>query len=222
MQAWVAGATGLVGRALVTELSGRPRFESVLALVRHEKGRNGPRVEERVVAFERLDRDLGGRRVTHVFCCLGTTMKKAGSESGFRIVDYEYPLALGRAALAAGAKKFLVVTAVGADPESRIFYNRVKGELERDLAALGLPELHVFRPSLILGERAERRVGERVAIGVAKPLGALMLGSLRRYRPIDATVVARAMAVVAENASVLPPVSIYESNRLAELGGSAR
>ena len=217
MEAWVAGATGLVGRLLVGELSARSEVQSVTALVRRAEGRALPKVEERVVGFERLDFELAGPTATHVFCCLGTTLAKAGSEEAFRRVDYEYPLALGRAALAAGAKKFLVVTALGADPSSRIFYNRVKGEVERDLAALGLPELHVFRPSLILGERADRRVAERITMGIAKPLGALLVGGLKRYRPIEGRDVARAMANVALASERAGAVSVYESDRIAEL-----
>jgi uncharacterized protein YbjT (DUF2867 family) len=218
MEAWVAGATGLVGRLLVGELCAHPEVESVTALVRRAEGRGLPKLEERVVAFERLDLELAGRRATHVFCCLGTTMAKAGSEAVFRQVDYEYPLALGRAAVLAGAKKFLVVTALGADPSSRIFYNRVKGEVERDLAALGLPELHVFRPSLILGDRAERRVAERLAMGVAKPLGSLLFGGLRRYRPIEAADIARAMVNVALARDRRDALSVYESDRIVALG----
>jgi uncharacterized protein YbjT (DUF2867 family) len=218
MEAWVAGATGLVGRALVNDLSERSGVDAVIALVRRAEGRTGPKLEERVVSYEQLDLDLAGRTATHVFCCLGTTMAKAGSEPAFRKVDYEYPLALGRAALAAGAKKFLVVTALGANPKSRIFYNRVKGEVERDLAALGFPELHVFRPSLILGDRAERRPAERVAMAVAKPLGTLLVGPLVRYRPIAATAIARAMASVASSDAPAGALTVYESNRIAELG----
>lgn len=191
------------------------------ALVRRAEGLTEPRLKERVVAFDRLDIELGGRTATHAFCCLGTTMAKAGSEAAFRKVDYDYPLALGRAALAAGAKKFLVVTAVGADPKSGIFYNRVKGELERDLAALELSELHVFRPSLILGDRAERRPAERFAMAVSKPLGALMFGGLKKYRPVPAATVARAMANVALDERAAPGVSVYEFERIAELAAGA-
>jgi uncharacterized protein YbjT (DUF2867 family) len=219
VKAWVAGATGLVGRALVAELCERPRVERVTALVRRAEGpARHPRLEERVVAFDRLEAELAGLGATHVFCCLGTTIAKAGSEAAFRRVDYEYPLSLGRAALAGGARKFLVVTALGADAKSRIFYNRVKGEIEQALGALGLPELHIFRPSLLVGHREERRTGERLAVALTKPLGALMLGPLKKYRPIDASTVARAMANVALDEHHAGAVSVYASDRILELG----
>jgi uncharacterized protein YbjT (DUF2867 family) len=217
MEAWVAGATGLVGRAIVLELSGRPRELAATALVRRAEGLALPRIEERVIDFERLEFELSGRTATHVFCALGTTMAKAGSQEAFRRVDYDYPLALGRAARAAGARKFLVVTAVGANPASPIFYNRVKGELERALAELGLPELHVFRPSLLLGTRAERRLGEGLATAVAKPLGKLLRGPLAKYRAIDAADVARAMVNVAFDPRPAEAVNVYESDRIASL-----
>ena len=149
-------------------------------------------------------------------------MAKAGSEQAFRQVDFDYPLTVGRAALAAGAQKLLVVTAVGADPESRIFYNRVKGELERALEALALPELHVFRPSLLLGDRAERRVGERIAMFAARPVGALLGGSLKKYRPIPAADVARAMVHVALEREPGKPVNLYEFDRIEVLARGSR
>lgn len=222
MEAWIFGATGLVGHALVGELCARPEATSVTAFVRRLEGRTEPRLEERVVAFERLDLELAGRTATHVFCCLGTTMAKAGSERAFRQVDFDYPLEIGRAALAAGARKLLVVTAVGADPESRIFYNRVKGELEGALEALGLPELHVFRPSLLLGDRNERRIGERIAMFAARPVGALFAGSLKKYRPIPAADVARAMVEVALAPTPASAVNVYEFDRIETLARASR
>jgi uncharacterized protein YbjT (DUF2867 family) len=222
VEAWIFGATGLVGQALVGELCARPEATSVTAFVRRAEGRAEPRLEERVVAFDRLDLELAGRTATHVFCCLGTTMAKAGSERAFRKVDFDYPLTIGRAALAAGAKKLLVVTAVGADPGSRIFYNRVKGELERALEALGLPELHLFRPSLILGDRSERRVGEKIAMVAARPVGALLVGQLKKYRPIAAIDIARAMVEVALSSEPAQPVNVYEFDRLEALARPSR
>ena len=221
MEAWIAGATGLVGRALITELCARRGVASVTALVRRAERRSEPRLKERVVAFDRLESELAGLTATHVFCCLGTTMAKAGSEEAFRRVDYEYPLALGRAARAAGARKFFVVTAVGADPKSGIFYNRVKGEVERDLAALGFPELHVFRPSLMLGERAERRPAEKLAMAMSKPVGALLFGGFKKYRPVAGALVARAMANAALDERSAPAMSVYEYDAIAELAARA-
>ena len=217
MEAWIAGATGLVGRQLVVELSTRLSSGNVTALVRRPEGQKLPRVEERVVAYERLELELAGTSATHAFCCLGTTIAKAGSQQAFRRVDFDYALAFGRAARSAGVRKFSIVTALGADPKSSIFYNRVKGEIEQALAELGFPELHIFRPSLILGERAERRPAERIAMTLARPVGALLVGPLKKYRAIEGAAIARAMVNVALDPSPGAAVNVYESDRIASL-----
>jgi uncharacterized protein YbjT (DUF2867 family) len=216
MHAWVAGATGLVGQALVSQLLAHSRVGRVTALVRKSSGREHEKLHEREVNFDRLKAELLGAHSTHVFCCLGTTMAQAGSQEAFRRVDYEYPLAVAEIAAAAKAEAFLVVTAIGADPGSSTFYSRVKGELERDLAKLNLRGLRIFRPALLLGKRNERRTGEQLGIALARPLSAFMVGPLRKYRPIEAASVARAMVTVALN----PPqeaTTVYESDRIAEI-----
>ena len=213
---WIAGATGLVGRALLERLLERPDVRHVTAIGRRPTGRTHPKLLDLVVDFGSLEAELAGRSATHVFCCLGTTIAAAGSQEAFRRVDHDYPLALGRAARKAGTRKFLVVTAMGANPRSRVFYNRVKGDLEQDLRALALPELAVFRPSLLLGERTERRRGERLAMALAGPMKALFWGPLRKYRPIAASDVAGAMLKVALEQPVAPAaVTVYESDLIA-------
>lgn len=193
MQIWVAGSTGLVGTSLVELLLAEPRAERVVALVRRPQWAPHPRLEERVVDFETLGASLAGRPVSHAACCLGTTIAKAGTQEAFRRVDFDYPLALARAAREAGARTFLLVSALGADPKSSVFYNRVKGELEGALAELEFPVLHILRPSLLLGERKEPRFGEQVASAVGRPLGRLLFGRLRKFAPIPALDVARAL-----------------------------
>lgn len=218
---WVAGATGLVGRALVDCLLNRADVARVTAIGRRPTGRTNSKLRESIVDFEGPEdglAGLAGLTATHVFCCLGTTIAAAGNQEAFRRVDHRYPLALGRAARNAGAQRFLVVTAMGANTHSLVFYNRVKGELERDLHALALPELHIFRPSLLLGERTERRRGERVAAALAAPISALLRGPLRRYRPIAATHVAEAMARVAfDHRTASQAVTVYPSDRIEAL-----
>lgn len=185
----VAGATGLIGRALVQLLLEEPAYESVTALVRRSTGINHPKLRERLVDYNDLahaDIDWTG---ADVYCALGTTIKKAGSRQAFRQVDYEYPLALGRVAAAAGASQLLLVSSIGANSASRNFYLRVKGEVEEALRSLDFPALHLFRPSLLLGKREEFRLGERLASVVA-PLFAGLMG---KYRPVEARVVAEAM-----------------------------
>lgn len=221
--AWIAGATGLVGRSLLALLLEHPEVQRVTAIVRRPTGHTHPKLMELVVDFDRLEAELAGRSVANVFCCLGTTIAAAGSQEAFRRVDHDYPFALARAARKAGARRFVVVTAAGSNPGSSVFYSRVKGELERDLQPLGFPELAIFRPGLLLGERAERRRGERLAMALAGPMKALFRGPLGKYRPVPAADVARAMAKVAleQSAQAAPHTAIYESDRIASLAAVA-
>ncbi|MCM3748859.1 oxidoreductase [Paenibacillus pasadenensis] len=197
----VAGATGLVGRELVHKLLEHPSYSRVIALVRREIGISHPKFEERQVSFDRIEEALNEQllRDSDVFCALGTTIKNAGSQAAFRRVDYEYPLALGRAARRHGAASFVIVTAMGSSEQSKFFYSRVKGEAERDLAALGLKRLVILRPSLLLGDRTESRPAEKITIALSRPLGALMIGPLAKYKAIDSGKVAYAMIAAARN-----------------------
>jgi len=192
-RAVVAGATGLVGQALVDLLLGDERYEEVTVLVRRPSGYAGPKLRERIIDFNSLAQSGLALAGTDVFCTLGTTIKQAGTQEAFRQVDYEYPLSLGRLAKDQEAAQFLIVTSIGANSRSRNFYLRVKGEVERDLRGLELACLHVFRPSLLLGRREEFRLGER-AIGALLPLFSGIMG---RYRPVQAQAVAKAMLVAA-------------------------
>jgi uncharacterized protein YbjT (DUF2867 family) len=146
---------------------------------------------------------------------LGTTIRKAGSQQAFRRVDFEYPLSAAKQALNAGAKQFILVSSVGADPGSRNFYLRTKGELEQAVSALGFQAVHIFRPSILLGKREEFRAGERVATVIAPVLNLMLMGVLRRYRAIRAATVGRAMVAAARQAII--GVHVYEYDQIAQL-----
>lgn len=211
----IAGASGLVGGHLLRILLETPDYSGVWAVVRRPLGVKHPKLRE--APFAALEAREGLPRAEDVFCCLGTTIAKAGSRAAFRAVDYELPLALARWAKRAGAGRFLLVTSGGADPKSRIFYSRTKGELEKAIAALALPSLEVFRPSLLLGEREEERPGERVAQAVLPWLSPLLVGPLRNVRAIKAETVARAMLKVARSKE-RGALRVHESSRIEELG----
>ncbi|MDB4894438.1 MAG: oxidoreductase [Firmicutes bacterium] len=212
----VAGASGLVGGHVVRALLDRPEYSHVTVLVRRQLDLVHPRLEQRLVDFDRLDEQADAFAGADVFCCLGTTIKKAGSQAAFRKVDYAYPLTLGRLARQQGARRFLLVSSMGANPHSRVFYSRVKGELENGLAELGLTALLIFRPSLLLGERQEHRPGERIGAAVMKVVGPLMVGGLRKYRAIHGRIVAQAMVYAA--GQPWTGRHLFESDRIAELG----
>jgi uncharacterized protein YbjT (DUF2867 family) len=203
----VAGATGLVGQELVRQLSVDPTWREVRALVRRalpaELAR--PPVVSVQVDYGRLEPPPLWAAADHIFCALGTTMQQAGSEAAFRRVDLEYPMALARAAQRRGARHFLLVSALGAEPGSRFFYNRVKGEVERAITALGFRSVTIARPSLLLGNRQETRRGEQVGriLGVLAP---------PRWRPVPAERVARALVQAAKRDA--PGVHVLENRNL--------
>lgn len=208
--ALLLGATGLVGRHCLELLLGDGRYEQVIAPVRHPTEREHPRLEEHRIDFDRVDEVAALFLVRDVFCCLGTTIRAAGSREAFRRVDVELPARTAELAARGGARSFVAVSAVGADPDSRVFYSRAKGEMEARVAGAGVENSWFVRPSLLLGERADKRPGERMADLALRPISPLMRGPLRRYRPIQAAVVAAAMLELARRSGG----GILESERI--------
>jgi uncharacterized protein YbjT (DUF2867 family) len=214
----IFGATGLVGRASLGLLLVEERYGRVMAIGRREPVHTHAKLMVRHAALDSIealdDPALGS--VDDVFCCLGTTISKAGSQEAFRRVDHDYVINAATFAKRRGARHFLMVTAVGADARSRVFYSRVKGETEDAVAKLGIENVSIFRPSLIIGQREESRAKERLAKSVANALSFAMVGPLSKYRPIEATTIARAM--LAASAAPAPGVTIYEFDRMALSG----
>lgn len=205
--ALVLGATGLIGDLLTRRLVESSVYERVKVLVRKPLLWQHPHLQETQFDFDRPNGLL--TRADDVFCCLGTTMKKAGSRGAFRKVDYQYPLDVARLSLSNGAQQFAIVTAMGADTDSTFFYNRVKGEVERDLTALRFPTLLIFRPSLLLGNRNENRFGERLAEGAMRLLSPLIPA---KYKGVEASKVANAMLTTMQQG--LTGKHVYESDQL--------
>lgn len=192
--ALIAGTTGLTGTALVTLLLSDTRYDKIIVLVRKSSPVTNPKITEMVVDFEKLASYVEAiDKVDDIFCCLGTTMKKAGSKAAFKKVDYEYPLRLAQLGEKIGINHFLMISAMGANVNSSVFYNKVKGETERDISLLKIPAITFFRPSLLLGDRKENRPGEKVGIAIAKFLSFSMVGPLKNYKAIEVSDIARAM-----------------------------
>lgn len=193
----VAGATGLVGHYLLNVLAEDSFYDEVLALVRRPLACDLPRVRAVLVDYEDLTPDdMPG--ATHLFCCLGTTIAKAGSQQAFRRVDRDYVENFALAGSHAGARRMLMVSSVGAGPRAGSYYLRVKDEAER---AAGAPEweaLHIFRPSILLGKRDEERPAEQAGARLARAFEWAMVGGLRKYRPMPAGLLASAMAAAGE------------------------
>jgi uncharacterized protein YbjT (DUF2867 family) len=213
--ALLAGATGLVGSHVLELLLTDGRWSRVVTVGRRTTSRKHEKLEQRVVDLGELETGSDLPHVDDVFCCLGTTIKQAGSQPAFRLVDHDFVVGLARAGLRARATQFLLVSAIGADPESRVFYSRVKGETEAAIRKLSYQAIQIFRPSLLLGERPEFRLGERIAMLGAPVMPVLLFGRLRRYRPIQAATVARAMVTIAHEAPRGPNVFEYDAMRAA-------
>lgn len=189
MKLLLVGTTGLVGRHVLEIALADTRFEQVIALTRRPIGGHA-RLRNVVVDFDALPAQATCWDVDGVICTLGTTIGKAGSREAFRKVDHDYVLAVARLARGHGASVFAYNSALGADPSSRVFYNRIKGEVEADLVALGYPSLTFVRPGLIGGERDEFRLGEHIASILLRACAPLLP---RRYRINPAPNIARAL-----------------------------
>lgn len=211
----LAGASGLVGERCLARLLNHPAYDRVTVFSRRPLALSHAKLRVDLVDFEALK--SVGEHCDDVFCCLGTTIGKAGSREAFKRVDHDFPLALASLGRSAGAQQFLMVSALGADAKSRVFYNRVKGETEREIAALGLPKVMFMRPSILLGERRESRPGEKAGILVGRLIAPLLVGALRKYRPIQADDVAAAMLYAANHELHSGTVDSDQIVRLAQL-----
>lgn len=195
--ALVLGATGLIGRHVVALLLADPAWSRVRVLARRPLPFAAEKLDLTVVDFERLNDHAELFAVDDIFCCLGTTMKQAGSREAFRRVDLDYPTDAARFGHVAGAKQFLLVSSLGANASSMFFYNRVKGELEQKIRSVGYDSLSVFQPSLLLGERENPRAMERFADAALRLVSWMLVGPLADAKPIEGEEVARAMVAVA-------------------------
>jgi uncharacterized protein YbjT (DUF2867 family) len=216
----VFGATGLVGKELIFELLEHSDFLSVKAIVRNTLPFSNPKLEQVIAAdFTRLDQQSGSLAADVFFCCVGTTIKKAGSQDAFRKVDLEIPLAVARMAESLHVPNLVIISSIGANEQSSNFYLRTKGEMEQQVKAVYHGNLKIVRPSFLMGNRAEFRLGEKIGIYIAKALGIVMIGPLRKYKGIQAWDAARAMIQSIE----LPKErQIIESDELHLLAKSAK
>jgi uncharacterized protein YbjT (DUF2867 family) len=210
--ALIAGASGLVGGECLRRLLASGAYAKVTVVTRRSLGAAAkhPKLNEIVVDFAQLGSVKEGLRADHVFCALGTTIRKAGSREKFREVDFEYPRQLAQLALASGARHFSLVSALGASSGSGVFYSRVKGELEDALRGMGWPSLCLLRPSVIAGDRRESRPVERLS-------ETLLRFGPAKYRPVTAGGIAAAMIATAQREP--RGVTVIESRDIQGVAG---
>ncbi|MCW8845600.1 MAG: oxidoreductase [Gammaproteobacteria bacterium] len=215
--ALIAGASGLVGGFCLQRLLQDERYSMTYSLVRTATRQQHPRLSERLVNFDKLDQTVDFPAVDDVYCCLGTTIGQAGSKEAFEKVDLDYVVAVASLARKNGAQRCMLVSALGADPVSSVFYNRIKGRMEVELQQLDFPALHIFRPSLLTGPRKDFRLGERLATPLAVLLRPVLRGSLARYRAVHADHVASCMVKAAF--SPVKGVEIHYPSETGKSGG---
>lgn len=203
--ALLLGATGLVGREVLRLLLDDPFFSRVIVLARRPTGQQHPKLHEHVFELDDMAKHAELFAVDAIFCALGTTIRLAKSKEQFRVIDHDYAINAARLGRARGARHYLLVSALGANAKSPVFYNRVKGEAEQDLIAIGYPSVTIARPSLLLGEREEFRLAERIF----SRLGWLMPSPVK---PIPARDVATALVAAAREPA--PGVHILDSRTM--------
>jgi uncharacterized protein YbjT (DUF2867 family) len=209
--ALVIGATGLVGEETLKQLLKSAQYNKIIALTRKPLELRNAKLENPVVDFDKPEQ-YSKIKADDVFCAMGTTIGKAGSQAAFKKVDFEIPLQVAELALKNGAAKFILVSSLGADAKSGVFYSRTKGELEQALMKLNYQALIILRPSILLGNRKEKRTGEEVGRFVAEKLSFLFAGPLAKYKGTPVDILAKAMIKLANDDK--PGVRIIENEQI--------
>jgi len=214
---WLLGASGLTGSHLGELLDDESDIFEVYAPLRTwtKKFKN---LIEINVNFSNLNEIEALPNPEIVFCCIGTTIKKAGSEEAFLSIDYELVIQLAQIALKKGCLQFHLISSVGANTQSNVFYLRTKGQVESDLQKMGFSTTNIYRPSALLGKRNETRTGEKIGIGVSKIISPLFLGPLKKYKPIEAEAVGKVMLNLAKQS--LQGFHIFESSEIQKMADS--
>lgn len=200
-RAIVAGGTGLVGQSVIQYLSEDNFFSELYILNRRNVEYSHPKVHQILIDFENIGKAISDLKPTHAYCCLGTTIKQAGSKEQFRKVDYEYVLNFAKAVHALGCDNFNVVTAMGTNSDSLIFYNQVKYEVTKALEDIGFERLNILQPSLLLGNRTESRTGEGIAQSFFRITQKLWVGPLKNIAGIHGSQVAKAMVEISKDST---------------------
>jgi uncharacterized protein YbjT (DUF2867 family) len=212
--ALVIGATGLVGEETLKQLLNSAQYSKVIGLTRRPLDIKHAKLENPVVDFDKPGQ-YSSIKADDVYCAMGTTIGKAGSQAAFKRVDFEIPLLVAKQALDNGAAKFILVSSMGADAKSMVFYSRTKGELEQALAQLKYKAVLIFRPSILLGNRKEHRTGEAIGRFVAEKLSFLFAGPLAKYKGTPVDLLAKAM--IKEAGENVSGVRIIENNEIFEI-----
>jgi uncharacterized protein YbjT (DUF2867 family) len=207
----IAGSTGLIGSAFLNLIGDDPSTGKTIALARQENPAiaDKPHIRQEIIDFANLGKYRHLFSARTLVCALGTTIKKAGSKEKFRQVDYQLPMDIATFASENGCKIFILISAIGANPDSSVFYNKVKGELERDIQKLSFKAVHIIRPSLLMGDREEFRLGEEIGKRLIQPFSFLVPD---KFKPIHVDVIARKIKTLLKDDT--PGTHIYEGRQI--------
>lgn len=215
MEAILLGASGLIGRELLTLLLNDPTFSMVTIIVRKKLPIENEKLRQIIADFSTIETCKNYLKGDVIFSCLGSTKKKTPNRDIYYQIDHDYPLHVAKTARSQGIKDFHLVSSLGANRHSSNFYLRMKGEIEEDLAQLNFKSLHIYRPSLLKGERKEKRTLEKLSITIMDLIDPLLFGSLKKYQSIAAKTVALAMH--RESLKKQTGKFIYPSDKIKEI-----
>lgn len=213
----VLGGTGLTGALLLSRLVADNSYSNIKMFSRKASGNTSPKVREFIGDMLQLEQFKEDFTADEVFCCIGTTSAKTKDRTLYRAIDFGIPRAAAQLAKVNNIPTFLVMSSLGANIKSKVFYSRTKGEMEQAVLDQGIPHTYILRPSLILGERKEKRFGEGVGAVLLKLSHLFLIGKLKKYRAIKADCIAAAMISMANS---LPELQIVNSDLIQEFGGN--
>ncbi|PKB42837.1 hypothetical protein AX016_1012 [Cellulophaga sp. RHA19] len=211
----VLGATGVTGSALVSLLTHHNAYAKIKLFSRSISGFTHPKIDEYIVDLQDLEKHKSSFTADEVHCCIGTTKAKTPNKETYKNIDYGIPLQAAKLCKENGIGTYMVISALGANASSSVFYNKIKGQMENDVIALQIPKTHILQPSLIAGKRDEKRMGEWLAKQFFKVFQFLLIGSLKKYRPIPPETIAKAMVWLGNNEESTIKI---QSDKIKELG----
>jgi len=211
----VAGASGLIGNELISLLLENKNIGKVIALIRTPLSITHPKLIQIKTDFDRLENYTQEILGDALYCCIGTTKNKTPDIKDYYKIDHDFPVNLATIASNNNVEQFHLISALGANSKSKIFYNRLKGETEEDIKKLNFKSIHIYQPSLLTGKRQESRPLEKIAVRVMKILNPLVIGNLKKYRSIKATTIAGAM--INQTLKQIEGIHTYSSQEIKDL-----
>jgi uncharacterized protein YbjT (DUF2867 family) len=214
--ALIIGSTGLIGSQLLEILLENTNYDKVIAFVKRDTGKTHAKLTQHIIDFDKPETYKELVVGDDIFCTIGTTIKKAGSKEAFRKVDFGYPQQFANLALRNGIKQFLMISSLGANKDSSNFYLKTKGEIEDFLKQSNFESVSIVQPSLLLGDRKEFRLGEKIGAFFMQTFSFVFIGNLKKYKPIESETVAKALFRIAQKDK--KGFSIYESDEVQQIG----